>query len=226
MRPIIDPELQPIVADRTHLPAVPDERLTAAFIRHRMMSPPGWTPELTDESRLYDRSRGLRKAAVLVPLVARQSGLSVLLTMRTAHLNEHAGQISFPGGRSENDDADAIATALRESREEIGLESRFIDVLGFLPDYITVTGYHVRPVVGLVQEGFALRPDPSEVAEVFEVPLAFLMDPQHHEQRVYKWDGGERRFYAMPYPRISEGRHFIWGATAGMLRNLYHLLAA
>ncbi|TMS59638.1 CoA pyrophosphatase [Imbroritus primus] len=226
MRPVFDPELLPIVADRSGLPAIPAEQLTATFIRQRMLSPPGWEPELTDESRIYDRSRGLRDAAVLVPIIARTTGLSVMLTMRTAHLTEHAGQISFPGGRCEAVDENAIATALRETNEEIGLDRRFIDILGCLPDYITGTGYHVRPVVGLVSEGFTLSPDPSEVAEIFEVPLAFLMDPQHHEQRIYRWEGGERRFYAMPYPRVSSGRHFIWGATAGMLRNLYHLLAA
>lgn len=226
MRPRFDPELLPVVADRSGLPAIPSQQLTAAFIRERMQSPPQWQPELTDESRIYDTSRGLRDAAVLVPIVARPAGLSILLTMRTAHLTEHAGQISFPGGRCEDVDTDAVATALRETYEEVGLERHFIEVLGALPDYITGTGYHVRPVVGLIEEGFTLRPDPREVAEVFEVPLAFLMDPQHHEQRIYRWEGGERRFYAMPYPRVSEGRHFIWGATAGMLRNLYHLLAA
>jgi 8-oxo-dGTP pyrophosphatase MutT (NUDIX family) len=226
MRPVFDPELLPIVADRTGLPAIPAARLTASFIRERMSQPPRWEPELIDESRIYDLSRGLRDAAVLVPIVARASGLSVLLTMRTAHLTEHAGQISFPGGRCEDVDENAVATALRETSEEVGIDAHHVDVLGCLPDYITGTGYHVRPVVGLISEGFNLAPDPREVAEVFEVPLVFLMDPQHHEQRIYRWEGGERRFYAMPYPRVSDGRHFIWGATAGMLRNLYHLLAA
>ncbi len=156
-----------------------------------------------------------RPAAVLVPIVAHQS-LSVLLTQRTEHLPSHAGQISFPGGKAESGDADPIATALRESHEEIGLEPRFVEPLGYLDAYHTGTGFRIFPVVALVQVGFQLRPDPSEVADVFEVPLAFLMDEQNHRTDERAWRGGMRRFYAMPYQE-----RYIWGATAGIVKNMH-----
>ncbi|MEK7695972.1 MAG: CoA pyrophosphatase [Pseudomonadota bacterium] len=226
MRPTFDPETLPIIeTDSRHAP-LSTPRMRPDFIRHRLLAPPAWEPELTDESRVYDRTRGLREAAVLVPLVERSDGLTVLLTQRNANLNAHAGQISFPGGGQETYDANRIATALRETEEEIGLTRNYVEVLGSLPDYITGTGYHVSPVVGLVHSGFTLRADEREVADIFEVPLAFLMDPALHERRLFRWEGGERMFYAMPYPREGVGQRFIWGATAGMLRNLYHLLAA
>lgn len=161
------------------------------------------------------------RAAVLIPLVQRPQGLTILLTMRTDHLSSHAGQVSFPGGRSEAFDASAIATALRETEEEVGLAREHIEVLGCLPDYLTGTGYQVTPVVGLVTPPFELRADPSEVAEIFEVPLAFLMDGLNHQRLSVALPGGRRSFYAMPYERF-----YIWGATAGMLRNLFHLLRA
>ncbi|CAG9165147.1 putative Nudix hydrolase NudL [Cupriavidus laharis] len=226
MRPAFDPESLPIIDTDTRRPALSAPRLRADFIRHRLQVPPAWAPELTDESRVYDRSRSLRQAAVLVPIVERQDGLTVLLTERNANLSAHAGQISFPGGSQESYDLSRIDTALRETEEEVGLVRDFVEVLGALPDYITGTGFHVSPVVGLVRDGFTLRPDASEVADVFEVPLAFLMDPSHHERRLFRWVDGERMFYAMPFPREGGGHRFIWGATAGMLRNLYHLLAA
>lgn len=226
MRPKFDPEALPVVETDSHRAPLSAPRMQPDFIRHRLLAPPAWEPELTDESRIYDQTRGLRQAAVLVPLVERGDGLTVLLTQRNANLSAHAGQISFPGGSQETYDADRIATALRETEEEIGLRRDFIEVLGSLPDYITGTGFHVSPVVGLVRGGFTLQPDASEVAEIFEVPLAFLMDPARHERRLLRWEGGERQFYAMPYPREGGGQRFIWGATAGMLRNLYHLLAA
>jgi 8-oxo-dGTP pyrophosphatase MutT (NUDIX family) len=138
---------------------------------------------------------------VLVPLVVRDHGLTVLLTQRADHLNDHAGQVSFPGGRQEPFDADAIATALREAQEEVGLAPSRVEILGALPDYLTGTGFCVTPVIGLVHPPFALKMDELEVAEVFEVPLAFLMDPANHEERVFRYEGGERRFFAMPYPR-------------------------
>jgi 8-oxo-dGTP pyrophosphatase MutT (NUDIX family) len=157
-------------------------------------------------------------AAVLVPLVLRQEPM-VLLTRRTAHLRDHAGQISFPGGRMEGHDADPEDTALRETEEEIGLARGFVELVGRLPVYRTITGYHVTPVVGLVQTGFDLRPDTFEVAEVFEVPLAHFLDPANHRRECYLRDGEERHYWAMPY-----GDYYIWGATAGMLYNLYLLL--
>jgi 8-oxo-dGTP pyrophosphatase MutT (NUDIX family) len=164
---------------------------------------------------------GLRDAAVLVPLVDRAEGLTVLLTQRTEHLNAHAGQISFPGGRVEDSDADAVAAALRETEEELGLPPSHVEVIGQLDLYVTRTGYSVTPVVGFVNPPFTLNPDPFEVAEAFEVPLAFLIDPANHQRHSRVLRGAERWFYAMPY-----GKRYIWGATAGMIVNLSEVLGA
>ncbi|MGB0682053.1 MAG: CoA pyrophosphatase [Magnetovibrionaceae bacterium] len=162
----------------------------------------------------------LRGAAVLVPIVDRSSGLTVLFTRRTDHLHHHAGQISFPGGRVEDADRSAIDTALRETEEECGLDRERIEILGQLDDYVTRTGFRVTPVVGLVATPFDLSPDSFEVAEVFEVPLAFLLDPANH-QRAHRLVAGEKRyFHAMPYQD-----YYIWGATAGMLKSLYATLS-
>ncbi len=166
-----------------------------------------------DEIDLGDQP--LTPAAVLFPIVLREAGHTVLLTQRTAHLRDHAGQISFPGGRVELDDLSPVHTALRETEEEIGLPRERIEVLGFLPEYRTGTGFRVTPVVGLVQPPFVLHPDPFEVAEVFEVPLAFLLDPDNHQDHSMHYRGALRHFFAMPY-----GDYFIWGATAGMIRSL------
>lgn len=157
----------------------------------------------------------LTPAAVLFPIVLRDSGQTVLLTQRTAHLRDHAGQISFPGGRVEAEDLSPSHTALRETEEEIGLPRERIEILGFLPEYRTGTGFRVTPVVALVLPPFDLRPDPFEVAEVFEVPLAFLLDPANHQQHSLHYRGALRNYFAMPY-----GDYFIWGATAGMIRSL------
>ncbi|MBU1365753.1 MAG: CoA pyrophosphatase [Gammaproteobacteria bacterium] len=157
----------------------------------------------------------LTPAAVLFPIVLRDGGQTVLLTQRTAHLRDHAGQISFPGGRVETEDLSPSHTALRETEEEIGLPRERIEILGFLPEYRTGTGFRVTPVVALVQPPFDLRPDPFEVAEVFEVPLAFLLDPANHQQHSLHYRGALRNYFAMPY-----GDYFIWGATAGMIRSL------
>ena len=154
-------------------------------------------------------------AAVLVPLVNQPQGITVLLTQRTGHLHDHAGQISFPGGRAEPGDAGAAETAMRETREEIGLAAERVEVLGELPEYVTVTGYRVTPVVGLVSPPLDLKPDEFEVAEVFEAPLAFLLDTANHQRNHVLFDGRERYYYAIPY----QG-YYIWGATAGMLMNL------
>lgn len=162
----------------------------------------------------------LTLAAVLVPIVDRPDGLTVLLTQRTAHLNDHAGQVSFPGGRCEAEDPSPVYTALRETEEEIGLERSRIEVLGLLPEYRTGTGFSVTPVVGLVRPPFTLRPDSFEVAEVFETPLSFLLDPANHQRHSMEIGGVLRHYYAMPY----EG-YFIWGATAGMLVSLHRLLS-
>lgn len=157
----------------------------------------------------------LTAAAVLFPIVLRDTGATVLLTQRTAHLRDHGGQISFPGGRVELEDLSPIHTALRETEEEIGLDRECIEIIGFLPEYRTGTGFRVTPVVALVRPPFDLTPDPFEVAEVFEVPLAFLLDPENHRQHSLHYRGALRHFFAMPY-----GEYFIWGATAGMIRSL------
>ena len=160
----------------------------------------------------------LRPAAVLVPLVARQD-VTALLTQRTDGLRAHAGQIAFPGGRIDPEDPGALAAALREAREEIGLDGRHIEFLGYLDPYVTVTGFLVQPCVALVEPGFTLALNPAEVADAFETPLAFLMDPANHQRGSRVRDGVTRRFYAMPY-----GDRYIWGATAGIIRNLYERL--
>jgi 8-oxo-dGTP pyrophosphatase MutT (NUDIX family) len=160
----------------------------------------------------------LTAAAVLVPLIDR-GHLTVLLTQRTAHLDAHAGQISFPGGRVEPEDLDHVEAALRETEEEVGIPRAQVKVIGRLDDYITGTGFRVAPVVGVVSTPFEVKADPFEVAEVFEVPLAFVLDPANHEQHSRIVNGIERRYYVLPY----EGR-YIWGATAGMLINLYEVL--
>lgn len=157
----------------------------------------------------------LTPAAVLFPIVLHEGGHTVLLTQRTAHLKDHPGQISFPGGRVEEEDASPVHTALRETSEEIGLGEGHIEVIGFLPEYRTGTGFRVTPVVGLVTPPFEVSPDPFEVAEVFEVPLAFLLDPANHQQHSLHYRGALRQYFAMPY-----GEYFIWGATAGMIRSL------
>lgn len=162
----------------------------------------------------------LTPAAVLVPIVLREPGPTLLLTERTAHLRDHAGQVSFPGGRIEPGDASQRHAALRETEEEVGLAPRHVEVVGYLPDYRTSTGFAVTPVVAFVTPPFLLRPDPFEVAEVFEVPLSFLFDPANHRQHEIFWRGRQRRFHAMPY----DG-HFIWGATAGMIVSLYRRFA-
>lgn len=158
-------------------------------------------------------------AAVLVPVVSGDGGLRVLLTRRTAHLHAHAGQISFPGGRLEDGDADAAACALREAEEEIGLGPDRVEILGRLDTYLIRTGYEVTPVVGLVTPPFDLRRDPFEVDEIFEVPLDFVIDPRNRERRSREFNGARREFWAIPY-----GDYFIWGATAGMLVNLSDVL--
>jgi 8-oxo-dGTP pyrophosphatase MutT (NUDIX family) len=160
-------------------------------------------------------------AAVLVPIVNRPSGLTVLLTQRTAHLRDHAGQVSFPGGCCEPADASPVATALRESHEEVGIAPDQVEILASLPDYFTSTGYRVTPVVGLVIPPLNLHLDDFEVAEVFEPPLEFLLDPASYHQHALERDGTVHHYWAVPW----QG-HFIWGATAGMLVNLRQCLFA
>jgi 8-oxo-dGTP pyrophosphatase MutT (NUDIX family) len=218
----IDPELVPIEALAGEA-ALSPERLSAEWLKARFAAPPQWEHEQGDERRLRQSTAAPVPAAVLMPIVQREEGLTLLLTRRTAHLHDHAGQVSLPGGRVDKMDASAIDTALRETEEEVGIDRRHIHVLGTLPDYLTGTGFRVTPVVALVRPPFELRADPFEVAEIFEVPLSFLMNGMNHQRRSLELpeQAGRRVFYAMPYDRF-----FIWGATAAMLRNLFHFLRA
>jgi 8-oxo-dGTP pyrophosphatase MutT (NUDIX family) len=222
-----DPQQLPILGIDEHLPPVGQDALHPDALRQRFTAPPAWSPEVEAERRFTDRAPA--HASVLVPLVLREE-LTVLLTQRTDHLTDHPGQISFPGGRAEPEDADAVATALREAQEEIGLAPDHVDVLGTLPTYTTGTGFIVTPVIGLVRAGLDLRPDPFEVAEVFEVPLAFLMNPANHRRHEIEFGGVKRQFLSMPWDVADAAggarRYFIWGATAAMLRNLYRFLSA
>ena len=223
--PGFDPRQVPIEQLGDPAPAVPLEALVADALRQRFQAPPVWQPEFTSDPFRF-RQGEPRAAAVLVPIVIHHAAPTVLLTERTAHLRGHAGQVAFPGGGRDPDDSSAIATALRETEEEIGVVSGSIEVIGQLPEYLTGTGYRITPVVGLVQPDLTLRLDSFEVAEAFEVPLAFLMDPRHHERRRVRLESGERVFYSMPYRSSDTGReYFIWGATAAMLRNLYRFLS-
>ncbi len=192
-----------------------------AWLRERFATRSMVTPIAAGDGHLWRPQEALRPAAVLVPVVKHAGELTLLFTQRTAHLYDHAGQISFPGGRAEPDDDSPAATALRESFEEIGLPHSRVEVLGTLPLYTTVTGYRVTPVVGLVDTPLALKLDEFEVAEAFEVPLAFFLDTRNHQRNTLQHQGLTRHYYAMPYER-----RYIWGATAGMLMNLYAYLTA
>jgi 8-oxo-dGTP pyrophosphatase MutT (NUDIX family) len=228
---VLDPQTAPVVGTDSHLLAVPVERLQPHALRQRFAARPVWTPEFDGDGR-FESQRQPAAAAVLVALVQRADGLHVLLTRRTAHLRDHAGQISLPGGRSEVHDDGPAATALREAHEEVGLVPQLVEVLGTLPTYTTITQFVVTPVVALVPalDTQALPVDAFEVAEVFEVPLAFLMTPAHHQRHLFRHDGSERQFLSMPWQGPdADGvlrEYFIWGATAAMLRNLYRFLAA
>lgn len=230
-RRVLDPHAVPLIGTDSHLPAVDFGRLTAQALRarfERALTGEPWVPELAGDGRvLADRSPAA--AAVLVPLVERPQGLQVLLTRRTDHLRDHAGQISFPGGRVELHDSDVVEAALREAREEVGLQADRSRVLGSLPPYATITNFIVTPVVALLPAPTALVLDSFEVAEAFEVPLEFLMTPSHHRRHALDFEGQRREFLSMPWHGPGhdgvEREYFIWGATAAMLRNLYRFLS-
>ncbi len=226
----MDPRAASIVASQPTLPPVEAHRLVADFLVQHFNCPPQWQPEMTgDRFRFGDRT--ITAAAVLIPLVMHPNGLSVLLTQRSSHLTDHAGQIAFPGGRKDDTDPSLEFTALREAQEEIGLNPQAVQVIGRLPDYLTGTAYRIAPIVGLVQPNQALQLQADEVDEAFEVPLSFLMNPANHQQRQVMVGDIARHFYAMPYlsshvqaEQVRE--YFIWGATAAILRNLYRFLRA
>jgi len=192
--------------------------LDVAGLRERLRrAPPVFTVYGDDGTE--GREAASTAAAVLIPVIAHPGDLTVLFTQRTAHLKSHAGQVSFPGGRAEPGDASAEFTALREAEEEIGLPGARVEILARLPDYRTRTGYRVTPVIGLIEPPLELAPDPREVAEVFEVPLAFLLDPGNRQRRTRQFQGQEVGYYVFEHQE-----RVIWGATAGMLVNLYRML--
>jgi len=217
---ILHPQSIPVSGVDDHLQPVPADRLSPSALRARLAKVGDWQPEFPGDGSLLITDRAPTAASVLVPLVLRDGALRVLLTRRTEHLRDHAGQISFPGGRAESHDADAAATALREAEEEVGLPHARVEVIGELPTYTTVTHFVVTPVVALVTPPFELKLDSFEVAEAFEVPLSFLMTPANHRRHDFDYEGGRRQFLSMPW-----GNYFIWGATAAMLRNLYRFLS-
>jgi 8-oxo-dGTP pyrophosphatase MutT (NUDIX family) len=228
--PNFDPRAVPIKGFDVHLAAVPAASLTVQALRSRFNNPPVWTPEVREEPRFSERQPA--QAAVLIAIAladgVRRHEHAVLLTQRTAHLSTHSGQVAFAGGKVDATDADATAAALREAHEEVGLDSRYCEVLGTLPRYITGTAFHITPVVALVQPGFTLQVNPDEVADVFEVPLGFLMNPANHARHELTWSDIRREWFSMHW-QGSTGEpddRFVWGATAGMLRNLYRFLSA
>ena len=216
--PQFDPLKIPVIAVDTHLPAVASASLQPQSLRNRFRKPPIWQPEYRTEPPYAERQT--KQAAVLIPIVMREAPM-VLLTQRTAHLSTHSGQIAFPGGKVDDGDESVTATALREANEEIGLHPRFVEVVGNLPIYTTGSAFVITPVVALLTPGFTVVPNANEVADVFEVPLAFLMNPVNHRRHEIEAGGIKREWLSMPYEE-----RFIWGATAGMLRNLYRFLSA
>lgn len=220
--PDFDPRQVPVAGVDAHLPAVPSSAQTAQALRARFAQPPRWAPEVVAEQKFMNREPA--HASVLLAIVQREQP-TVLLTERTAHLSTHSGQVAFPGGRADAEDATAADTALREAREEVGLEAEFVEVLGTLPIYVTGSSFIITPVVALVRPDCVLTPNPYEVADLFEVPLAFLLDPANHRRHVFDRDGIHREWFSMLYQDGSK-THYIWGATAGMLRNFYRFMQA
>jgi len=193
--------------------------LDAAGLRERLRrAPPAFS--VFGDDGTEGREAASTAAAVLIPVIAHPQALTVLFTQRTPHLRSHSGQVSFPGGRAEPGDASAEFTALRETEEEIGLRRSAVEVLARLPDYRTRTGYRVTPVVGLLTPPVAFAPDPNEVAEIFEVPLEFLLDERNRQRRTREFHGQQVGYYVFEYQE-----KVIWGATAGMLVNLHKMLA-
>ncbi len=220
--PIFDPKQVPVFQVDTHLEAVPAQHLTPDALQARFANPPQWQPELVRERKFMDRQPA--QAAVLLGIVMRDEP-TVLLTQRPSHMSTHAGQIAFAGGKCDQTDADATATALREAHEEVGLEAQHVQVLGTLPEYVTGSAFYVTPVVALISPAMTLQLNTHEVSDAFEVPLAFLMNPAHHRWHRYEFEGVTREWLSMPF-QDGEHQRFVWGATAGMLRNFYRFLRA
>jgi 8-oxo-dGTP pyrophosphatase MutT (NUDIX family) len=228
--PHFDPRAVPITGFDAHMAAVSAGSLSVPALRRRFASPPVWTPEVREEPSFSERQPA--QAAVLIA-IALADGVTrhestILLTQRTTNLSTHSGQVAFAGGKVDRTDADAVAAALREAHEEVGLDSSYCEVLGSLPSYITGTAFHITPVVALVQPGFTLQANPDEVADVFEVPLAFLMNPANHARHELIWSDMRREWFSMHWQGTAAAPddRFVWGATAGMLRNLYRFLIA
>ena len=223
IRDVVEPRNEPLdESDNSYF--------TAADLRERMVAD-GLRREDTQQEygdhllnrdliQLIERSDA-REAAVLVPVVDRPEGASVILTQRSAQLKKHSGQIAFPGGSVDKDDESLEAAALRESAEEIDLDPGFVTPIGRLPRYLTTTGFRINPVVAIVRPGFTLRASPAEVDDIFEVPLGFLMREANHRRESKVWNGAMRHYYVMPF-----GERLIWGVTAGIIRTLYERLYA
>ncbi len=220
--PNFDPRAVPVIGVDGHLPAVPGAQLAPGALRQRFARPPPWEPEIWAERKFMERAPAY--ASVLVPVVMRERPM-VILTERTTHLSTHSGQVAFPGGKRDDTDADEADTALREAHEEIGLERGMTEVIGQMPIYTTGTSFLVTPVIALVDPHYRLKINEFEVADAFEVPLEFLMNPAHHRRHAIEFAGTRREWISMPYMDGSHER-FIWGATAAMLRNFYRFLAA
>lgn len=219
-----DPASQPVVAAPS-LPALALGTLQLPFIRRAFSVSVPWKVEPVFMN-LFDLDTtgrsDIKPAAVFIPLVERPGGVHVMFTRRSAHLPNHAGQICFPGGRIEPGDTDFVQAALRETWEEVGVEPRFVELIGTQPSFLTTSRYSMKPVIGVLRPGYTLTPDRGEVDEVFEVPLVSLLNPALHRLHEIRPEGGVPRYFFS----MSWGDYFIWGATAALIRNLYHYLAA